>query len=133
MHIEFIARLCTEQGPLMNSDLVFEGQGHSRHPHSRGASAISLPCDPYCGRPTAVGSLPPRKTCTDQFLSICGQTLKRAKVVRTCLAGQPAIVPRPDRLAPDPLSSSCVRASASFGSRDPLETRASVGDSLKSV
>lgn len=92
MHIEFIARLCTKQRPLMNSDLVFEGQGHSGRPHSRACfGLLSLPCDPYCGRPTAVCSLPPRKTCTDQFLSICGQTLKRAKVVRTCLAGQPAI------------------------------------------
>lgn len=66
----------TERRPLMNSGLVFEGQGHSRHLRAREPRHLR-PIPTAAGRPTAVGSLPPRKTCTDQFLSICGQTLKR--------------------------------------------------------
>lgn len=111
MHVEFIARLCTERRPLVNSDLVFEGQGHSRHPHSRvPRPSLSLAI------PTAVDLLQlvryrPEKPAPTSSCRFVG---KHWNALRSC---EPAS-PTSRRSAPRPVGSD--RLSSSVCARLPL-------------
>jgi len=120
-----------EWRPLMNSSLASEGQGHLPASALESAFAISPPRSllrpTYCSWFVTAQKNLHRPVLVDLWAN--------TETLRSCEPASPASRRSAPRAAStgrlrDPLSSSC--ASASFG-RDPLETRASVGDPLKSV
>lgn len=100
MRIECIVRCATSGDRSWTLALCPKGKATSRHLDSWVPSP-SLHCDPYCGRPTAVVRYRPEKPAPTSSCRFVGKHWN-AKVVRTCLADQPAIRSscRVDRSAP---------------------------------
>lgn len=131
MRIECIVRCTKCRRPLMNSSLASEGQGHLPASALKSAFAISPPQSllrpTYCSWFVTAQKNLHRPVLVDLWAN--------TETLRSCEPASPTSRRSAPRAAStgwlrDPLSSSW--ASASF-SRDPLETRASVGDPLKSV
>lgn len=120
----------TKWRPLMNSSLVSEGQGHLPGICTRECLHHLSTAIPTAADLLQLVRYRPEKPAPTSSCRFVGKHWN-AKVVRTCLADQPAIRSscRVDRSAPRSallLVRVCLL-------RDPLETRASVGDPLKSV